>query len=184
MQLPHLNPKYLKAAVYGANDGIITTFAVVAGVAGANLPANIVIILGIANMIADGFSMGIGDFLGERSEQRLREKQTGKPIETRLWTTGLVTFLAFVVAGTFPLLPYFLSFFAIEVSETHRFTLSIIATGVILFTVGSLRTVFLKGSWVKNGVEMLSIGAIAALVAYSLGLAVSIWCGDACSVVR
>lgn len=182
MKLFHLEPKYLKAAVYGANDGIITTFAVVAGVAGANLPANIVIILGIANMIADGFSMGIGDFLGERSEQRLREKQTGKPVEDQLWKTGLITFLAFVIAGTFPLLPYMLTFVSINVPDIHRFALSIISTGIILFTVGSLRTVFLKGSWIKNGAEMLSIGAVAAAVAYGIGLALSIWCGDACNI--
>ncbi|NCN83117.1 MAG: hypothetical protein GW947_04070 [Candidatus Pacebacteria bacterium] len=45
------DPKLLKAAVYGANDGIVTTFAVVAGVAGAHLATNVVIILGIANRL-------------------------------------------------------------------------------------------------------------------------------------
>lgn len=184
MKLFKLDPKYLKAAVYGANDGIITTFAVVAGVAGANLPANIIIILGIANMIADGFSMGIGDFLGERSEQKLREHQTGEPVERDLWKTGVVTFLSFVIAGSFPLFPYFLSFLSIEIPIAHRFALSILATGATLFFVGSLRTVFIKGSWTKNGLEMLGIGAIAAFVAYGLGLAVSIWCGDSCLAIR
>ncbi len=49
---------YLGDLVYGANDGIITTFAVVAGVAGAALPARTILILGFANLLADGFSMG------------------------------------------------------------------------------------------------------------------------------
>lgn len=180
MQIFHLNPKLLKAAVYGANDGIITTFAVVAGVAGADLSANIVIILGIANMIADGVSMGIGDYLGERSEQRLRSHQTGNDEEKDLWHTGAVTFVSFVLAGTFPLLPYFLTLINIEVPAVHRFALSIFATAAILFLVGSIRTVFIKGSWVRNGLEMLGIGAIAAVVAYGLGLAISLWCGDVC----
>ena len=57
---PH-HPGLLKAAVYGANDGIITTFAVVSAVAGAGLDPKIIIILGLANLIADGFSMGVGD---------------------------------------------------------------------------------------------------------------------------
>lgn len=65
----------LKAVVFGANDGIITTFAVVAGVTGANLPSSTVIILGLANMIADGISMALGDYLGERSEQKHRRQQ-------------------------------------------------------------------------------------------------------------
>lgn len=54
--------------VYGAHDGIITTFAVVAGTAGADLSIGVVIILGVANLLADGVSMGAGSFLSKRSE--------------------------------------------------------------------------------------------------------------------
>lgn len=60
---------YIKDVVYGANDGIITTFAVVAGVAGANLSPTVVLILGFANLFADGFAMAIGNFLGTKSEE-------------------------------------------------------------------------------------------------------------------
>ena len=60
--------QYLKSAVYGGLDGIITTFAVVAGVAGAELSAGIVLILGFANLIADGLSMAVGDYLSTKSE--------------------------------------------------------------------------------------------------------------------
>ena len=67
--------RFVKAAVFGANDGIITTFAVVAGVAGASLSPAIVLILGFANLLADGFSMGVGDFLGERSEHKYKRYQ-------------------------------------------------------------------------------------------------------------
>ncbi|MGH8978267.1 MAG: VIT1/CCC1 transporter family protein, partial [Acidimicrobiia bacterium] len=48
---------YLRDLVYGAIDGTVTTFAVVAGVRGASLEATILVILGIANLVADGFSM-------------------------------------------------------------------------------------------------------------------------------
>lgn len=48
------NGRYMKAMVFGAMDGIMTTFAVVAGVAGANLKTSVVLILGIANLIANG----------------------------------------------------------------------------------------------------------------------------------
>lgn len=65
---------YLRDFVYGAIDGAVTTFAVVSGVAGAKLSNHIVIILGLANLIADGFSMAVGNFLGTRAEQELREQ--------------------------------------------------------------------------------------------------------------
>lgn len=67
--------QYLKDVVFGANDGIITTFAVVAGVAGADLSAAIVLIVGFANLIADGFSMATGNYLGTKSEKEFYEKE-------------------------------------------------------------------------------------------------------------
>ncbi len=65
---------YLKDFIYGAIDGAITTFAIVAGVAGAGLSTGIVIILGLANLLADGFSMAVSNFLGTRAEHQLGEK--------------------------------------------------------------------------------------------------------------
>lgn len=62
---------YIKDIVYGANDGIITTFAIVAGSVGAKFDLKVIIILGIANLIADGFSMGASNFLGTRSQNAL-----------------------------------------------------------------------------------------------------------------
>jgi vacuolar iron transporter family protein len=65
---------YLKDFVYGAVDGTVTTFAVVSGVAGAELAPSIVIILGLANLLADGFSMAISNYLGCRTEEQLVQK--------------------------------------------------------------------------------------------------------------
>ncbi|HSX25240.1 MAG TPA: VIT1/CCC1 transporter family protein [Candidatus Andersenbacteria bacterium] len=55
--------------VFGGIDGVITTFAIVSGVAGAHLSAGIVLIAGIASLLADGFAMGVGNFLSIQSEQ-------------------------------------------------------------------------------------------------------------------
>lgn len=65
---------YLKDFVYGAIDGAVTTFAVVSGVAGAGLSSNIVIILGLANLIGDGFSMAVSNYLSTKADEQLREK--------------------------------------------------------------------------------------------------------------
>lgn len=61
---------YLSEFVYGGIDGAVTTFAVVAGATGANLSSDIVIILGFANLIADGFAMSVGSFLSTKSAQQ------------------------------------------------------------------------------------------------------------------
>ncbi len=68
---PHTSgAAYLKSVVYGGLDGTITTFAVVAGVEGASLNPNVILILGFANLIADGIAMAFGDFLSTRAEQQ------------------------------------------------------------------------------------------------------------------
>jgi vacuolar iron transporter family protein len=69
--------EYIKSMVYGGLDGIVTTFAVVSGVAGAQLGAPVILILGVANLLADGLSMGVGDYLSTKSEREYynREEQ-------------------------------------------------------------------------------------------------------------
>lgn len=61
--------EYLREFVYGGIDGAVTTFAVVAGGFGANLDPGILIILGLANLLADGFSMSVGAYLSAKSER-------------------------------------------------------------------------------------------------------------------
>ena len=60
---------YLRDFVYGGIDGVVTTFAVVAGTIGAGLSTNVILILGGANLIADGFSMASANFLGTKAEK-------------------------------------------------------------------------------------------------------------------
>jgi vacuolar iron transporter family protein len=80
---------YLKDFVYGAVDGAITTFAIVAGVAGAGMSSGVIIILGLANLVADGFSMAVSNFLGTRAENQLREQTRNRELdEIRKWPQG------------------------------------------------------------------------------------------------
>ncbi|HLC42673.1 MAG TPA: VIT1/CCC1 transporter family protein [Methylomirabilota bacterium] len=60
---------YLRDWVYGGIDGAVTTFAVVSGVVGAQLSSRVILILGAANLIADGFSMAASNFLGTKAER-------------------------------------------------------------------------------------------------------------------
>lgn len=66
--------KYLSEFVYGGIDGSVTTFAVVAGASGAGLESSIIIILGFANLIADGFAMSVGSYLSAKTDKERFEK--------------------------------------------------------------------------------------------------------------
>ncbi|WP_049723802.1 VIT1/CCC1 transporter family protein [Gilvimarinus polysaccharolyticus] len=80
---------FLRDFIYGAIDGAITTFAIVAGVAGAGLSATVVVILGLANLLADGFSMAVSNYLGVRAENQLRDKTRRQEVrEIALYPEG------------------------------------------------------------------------------------------------
>ncbi|OHB03582.1 MAG: hypothetical protein A3B03_02560 [Candidatus Zambryskibacteria bacterium RIFCSPLOWO2_01_FULL_42_41] len=166
---------YIGDLVLGANDGIITSFAVISGAAGAGLPAFVVIVLGLANLVADGISMGLSNYLSLRSTKEA-ELRVGIN-ETRLdhpSRHGLATGLAFVSAGALPLIPYFFN-----TSPSARFSVAIAATAISLFVVGALRTLVTGSHWLRSGLEMLFVGGIAALAAYIVGAAVRAFFGIA-----
>ncbi len=83
--------KYVKDLVYGALDGTVTTFAVVSGVQGASLSHSIVLILGFANLIGDGLSMAIGNYLGTKSElEYIKEERKREEWEIENYPKGEV----------------------------------------------------------------------------------------------
>jgi len=155
---------YIRDVVYGANDGIITTFAVVAGVTGGALSARAVLIVGVANLFADGLSMGVGNYLSIRSNESARAAQDLPEEESRPARHGMATFLAFCAAGSLPLLPY-----AIPALAMGRFVLSIILTFAALFCVGSSRALVTIDRWWLAGLEMLGLGTLVALAAFGSG---------------
>lgn len=81
MTVQQLTEEYLGEFVYGAIDGIVTTFAVVSAVAGAGLQPGVVLILGFANLISDGLSMGVSAYLSERSDVDQYRKQRRVVVE-------------------------------------------------------------------------------------------------------
>lgn len=152
---------YLPDLVFGANDGIISTFAVVSGVTGAALASGVVLILGVANLLADGFSMAASNYLSTRSRSEAAEEEPDRLDAAR---HGLATFLAFVVAGAMPLVAYLL-----PPAADLRFRVAAASTLATLFAVGAARTLATGRPWWRSGLEMLAVGALAAAVAYGLG---------------
>ncbi len=154
---------YLRDLIYGANDGIITTFAIVTGVTGAALQPRIVLILGVANLLADGFSMGASNFLSIRSDEAARRAEGADALEPFPFRHGAVTFVAFVLAGVVPLASYLLGL------GDAAFAVAIVLTASALFVVGAARVVVTDATWWRSGLEMTIVGATAAAVAYGVG---------------
>jgi VIT1/CCC1 family predicted Fe2+/Mn2+ transporter len=154
---------YIRDVVYGANDGLITTFAVVAGVTGGGLSARTMLVIGAANLFADGLSMGVGNYLGIRSHESALAAQDRPEEEASPARHGLATLVAFVIAGAIPLAPFALGF------ASHELKWSIALTFATLFSVGALRALVTVDRWWVAGLEMLLLGLAVAAAAYGSG---------------
>ncbi len=208
----------LRDIVYGGIDGSVTTFAIVAGVAGAGLSSFVIVALGLANVLADGFSMAVGNYSGTKAEldniKRIRaiEKRhialypdgerdevreilaqkglSGQVLEDATeaitadrenWINlmiegeyglgsvdphpvkaAMATFLAFLVAGMVPLLPFLLAL-------DNAFTLSVCMTMGVFFAIGALKSRWSLTPWWRSGLETFAIGGAAAMIAYFVG---------------
>lgn len=211
---------YLRDWIYGGIDGSITTFAVVTGVVGAGLSPIVIVILGLANLIADGFSMAASNFLGTRAEhddirrleaieyrhidlapegereevrqifarkgfsgsdldrivelitsdrqrwvETMLSEEYGLPQAARsAWWAASSTFSAFIICGLVPLVPFLLG-------VEKAVVLSVFATAGVFFAIGSVKSRWATSSWWRSGISTLLVGAVAAGLAYGVGVA-------------
>ena len=168
MALRAYSEKYLAEFVYGAIDGTVTTFAIVSGVVGANLSPSIVIVLGLANVLADGFSMASSNFLSEKSEQSLRHGLETPPGTKAPLRTALITFVSFVSVGFIPLLPFAVAL-AVPAVAQQEFFFSVVLTVVAFVGIGAVRGVVTRHRPFQSAVETLLVGSLAAGISYLVG---------------
>jgi VIT1/CCC1 family predicted Fe2+/Mn2+ transporter len=158
---------YIRDIIYGASDGLVTTFAIVAGVSGASLPATVIIIIGFSKVLADAISMAAANYLGTKTEHEYFIKRDGAPEDPELHyplQSALATFFSFILVGAVTLIPYV---FCDYTDNALVWTSAL--TGAMLFLTGALKTKITRQHWLKGGLEMFIIGGIAAASAYVVG---------------
>ena len=160
---------YLTEFVYGGIDGAVTTFAVVAGATGARFDVKILLVLGFANLIADGFSMSVGSYLSTKSGQELMQKR-GESIrdEPSPVINGVTTYTSFILVGLVPLLAYTVDAL-FDLGLSNVFLLASLLTALAFIGIGYLKSKVTKAPLMRSVLETLVLGVIAASLAYVLG---------------
>ncbi len=214
----------LREIVFGANDGLVSNVALVAGIAGGTSDPKIIILGGVAGLVAGSISMGLGAYVSTKSErdfrsseearerweiEHLRDKEidetkkifSEKGIEEPLLTevvnaiikdherwikimmteelgfpdhpprpifSALVIGIAFALAASFPVIPYFF------LNGQYALITSFFFTGAALFGIGSWRAVLSKGNAFINGAEMIALAGTGVAVAFFIGRLIGI----------
>lgn len=166
MQFVETKKRYLSEFVYGGTDGTITTFAVVAGALGASLSSTIILILGFANLFADGFSMAVSNYLATKSQAELKKTKSVKnPIKS-----AFATFISFIIIGFIPLLSFTLAIFFVQLKQI-QFPISIVLTAFSFILIGGIKGKIVGKHVLKSAFETFIIGGLAALIAFLVGFA-------------
>jgi vacuolar iron transporter family protein len=159
-----MKSKYISEVIYGAIDGTVTTFAVVAGCEGADFGHKIIVILGLSNVFADGFSMAVSAYFAKQTEEQFKTAHMPKSCIK----SAIVTFCSFVAVGMVPLYIYIISVFA-NVEYQYDFFISCVSTAIVFFLVGFIKGVVNKEIPVRESLKTLFFGGAASALAYFLG---------------
>jgi VIT1/CCC1 family predicted Fe2+/Mn2+ transporter len=165
--------KYLPELVYGSIDGIVTTFAIVAGAAGAQFSPAVVLVLGVSNVFADGFSMASSNYLSVKSE--IERDNNAETMHTPM-ASAVATFGSFIAIGLIPILPYIYGFVFSDI-ESNLFLWSVVATFVAFIFVGFMRGTVSHRKNIYTIGETLLLGIVAAIIAYGVGALIHSWIG-------
>lgn len=215
----------VRDVIFGANDGLVSILALVAGVYGAITESHPILIAGIAGAVAGAISMGAGSYLSAKSEKEVTEKESDKKgikrkgapgeekerlikfyqtrgfkrqeaeaiadrvalqVESKeIYSIGeevgltseeswpptkaaLFTGLSFAIVSLIPILPF--TFMEVNPAVIT----AAIASIVCLFIVGASKAIFSRRSWIRSGMEMMAIGALASVVTYAIGLLIPV----------
>jgi len=218
----------LRAAVFGVNDGLVSNASLILGIAGAGAEPSVVLLSGIAGLLAGAFSMAAGEYVSVRSQREFYEYQIAlereeldeypqeeaaelaliyeakgaerdeaRRMADRLlmdpdraldtlareelglnpdelgspWGAAISSFFAFGLGASLPLLPW------LFLSRDHAFAGVLVVTGIALFGVGAVISLFTGRHAVQGGLRMLAIGAAAGAATWLIGRGVGVALG-------
>ena len=161
----------LRAAVLGANDGLVSNFSLIMGVAGASVGNEPVLVAGSAGLLAGSLSMALGEWLSVQSSRELTAHNIAKGLlhhEARrlggsAWTAAIVSFVLFALGAAVPLLPFFVE------SGAGAILVSAALSGTALFGLGAAITVMTGRNPLLAGLRQLAFGLAAAALTFGIG---------------
>ena len=154
----------LRAAVLGANDGIVSTAAVVVGVAGATSDATTIAMSGLAAVIGGAVSMALGEYVSV-SSQRDSERAMGMSEEMQVnpWSAGIASFLSFLLGAALPFAT------ALLAPASWRIAAIFVLTLVALALTGALSAKLGEAPVARSVARIVVGGTIALAVTFAIG---------------
>ncbi len=160
---------YLHEAVFGYQDGLVSTFALIAGMTAAVGSAYLILLAALIEAVAGAISMGLGSYNSSKSEQAFFRSHKQRMVFVAPWRLALMMSAFFVVGAFLAILPFL---FVADVLFAFRLTCVLSVVG--LFVAGAVKSHYIHCSRLKGGLEMTVIGVVASVAAYGAGHLISL----------
>lgn len=151
-----------KNIIYGGIDGLITTFSIVSASLGAGLSNKIVLIMGLSNVVSDGFSMASSSYMSYKTHNEIEHDNEDYV------KNAIITFISFVLLGIIPLLPFFISNFKTGKITNNEILYSYLLASILFFGLGYYKNIMADKNKFTGGFEVLTIGMIGSIISYML----------------
>ena len=153
---------YVRNFIFGAEDSLVSTVSLLAGVVSAGVAQRDIVIAGIVLIFVEAFSMSVGSFLSERTtEESLADYKEEK---SNTLFASVIMFFSYFVCGLVPLLPF------VFLDLNSAFWLSIALSLVSLFALGFVSAKILKTNKLKSAFRMALLGGVAILLGVVVGI--------------
>jgi VIT1/CCC1 family predicted Fe2+/Mn2+ transporter len=153
---------YVRNFIFGAEDSLVSTVGLLAGIVSAGVAQKEVIVTGIVLICIEAFSMSVGSFLSERTTEE--SSVDYKPQESNTVLASVIMFVSYLLCGLIPLFPYL--FFPVN----QAFVWSIAVSLIALFVLGFVSAKILKTRIMKSALRMLVIGGLAIGLGVIVGI--------------
>lgn len=155
-----IHEDYFRSIIFGFQDALVSTTGVIVGVAAGASDKNLVILAGVVTITVEALSMGVGQYMSEKSVHQL--DKTGRHTDN-LYVVGALMFMSYLFGGFVPLTPILLLQLPLAA------TVSIISSLMGLFLLGYIKAHFVKINPVKSAIEMLLLGGATTVIGLIVG---------------
>ncbi len=153
------HPDYLRSALFGIEDALVSTTGVVVGVSTGVEERSVILLAAFVTVAVEALSMSAGQYLSEEAVHEMAKKKH----TDSLWIGAAYMFAAYFLAGLIPVVPLF--FFSYPISSFYSIGISL--TG--LFVLGYLKGKVVRVPAFKSALKMLIIGGLAVLLGSAVG---------------
>lgn len=158
--------EYIKSAMFGLNDALVSTTGVIAGVSFGTSDKKVVVLAGIVTILVEALSMGAGEYMSAHAAEQFEKSNTTNRLNSV--KSGLVMWFSYTIGGMVPLIPIMLM--PINMGRYAAITAALIG----LLALGYYKAKIVKVNPIKSALEVFTLGGLTTIIGVIAGIVLKV----------